>query len=206
VSCQGTRQKFSMPSVRSGHSTKSDFAECPDLALGELSLCRVPDRGTRQSLRHLVAAPAHALTHTQQTHGRRTPPPPPEEEDLGPAPAPRPAPGAPRPRSAAAAKPEEEELGPVPVPGANRPRAPPVTCSARSRNRESTPHRPRLHRRPSVSNATAPVIDNVHRSCNRHQLGVSRLEEIQLRYADLCISIIVSISDCPRYLDSPRMR
>ena len=37
MSCQGTRQKFGMPSVRSGHSAKSDFAECPDLALGELS-------------------------------------------------------------------------------------------------------------------------------------------------------------------------
>ena len=131
VSCQGARQKFSMSSVWSGHSAKSDFAEFPDLALGELSLCRVPDRGTRQSQRHLVAAPAHALTHTQQTHSRRTSPPPPEEEDLGPAPAPCPAPGAPQPQSAATAKTEEEELGPapgapVPAPalGASRPRAP----------------------------------------------------------------------------------
>ena len=44
----------------------------------------------------------------------------------------------------------------------------PVTCSAKSRYRESTPRRPRLHRRPSVSNATAPVIDNVRRLWNRN--------------------------------------
>ena len=71
VSSQGTRQKFTMPSVLSGHSAKADFAECPDLALGEISVCRVPDRGTRQSQRHLVFHGARTRVRTH-THNTRT--------------------------------------------------------------------------------------------------------------------------------------
>ena len=39
------------------------------------------------------------------------------------------------------------------------------------------------------------------------ELGVSRPKGIRGRwYADQCISATVSLSDCPRFLDSPRMR
>ena len=39
------------------------------------------------------------------------------------------------------------------------------------------------------------------------KLGVSRPKEIRGRwYADQCISATVSLSDCPRFLDTPRMR
>ena len=43
------------------------------------------------------------------------------------------------------------------------------------------------------------VVDHVT------QLGVSRSKEIRCRYADLCISTNVSVSNCPRFLDSPRL-
>jgi hypothetical protein len=39
------------------------------------------------------------------------------------------------------------------------------------------------------------------------ELGVSRPKGIRGRwYADQCISVTVSLLDCPRFLDSPRMR
>jgi hypothetical protein len=38
------------------------------------------------------------------------------------------------------------------------------------------------------------------------QLSVSRSKKIRCRYADLCISTNVSVSNCPRFLDSPRLR
>jgi hypothetical protein len=38
------------------------------------------------------------------------------------------------------------------------------------------------------------------------QLGVSCSKETQCKYVDLCISIIVSISNCPYFLDSPWLR
>ena len=85
------------------------------------------------------------------------------------------------------------------------PRRPPVTCSAKSRNRESTPCRPQLHRRPSVSNATAPLLIMFVDHATATQLGVSRSEEIQLRYADLCISITVSFPNCPRFFGQPEV-
>jgi hypothetical protein len=44
------------------------------------------------------------------------------------------------------------------------------------------------------------VVDHVT------QLGVSRSKEIQCRYAYLCISTKVSVSNCPRFLDSLRLR
>src|SRR5688500_11002658 len=44
------------------------------------------------------------------------------------------------------------------------------------------------------------VVDHVT------QLSVSRSKVIQCRYADLCISTNVSVSNCPLFLDSPRLR
>jgi hypothetical protein len=44
------------------------------------------------------------------------------------------------------------------------------------------------------------VVDHVN------QVGVSRSKEIQFRYAYLCISTNVSVSNRPRFLDSPRLR
>ena len=41
--------RTSLSSARSGHSAKSDFAECPDRTLGILNFCRVPWQDTWQS-------------------------------------------------------------------------------------------------------------------------------------------------------------
>jgi hypothetical protein len=58
-----------------------------------------------------------------------------------------------------------------------------------------------LHRHPRYNlYFRIMVVDHVN------QLVVSRSKEIWCGYVDLCISTNVSISNCPCFLDSPRLR
>ncbi len=83
-----------------------------------------------------------------------------------------------------------------------------VTQLGVSRSKVASPlHQPAtaplawFHRHPRYNlNFRIMVVDHVT------QLGVSRSKVIRCRYADLCISTNVSVSNCPRFLDSPRLR